>query len=90
MPADIYNRCALAHISPDQLPSYELICFLDGIKRLAKQKAQDVLSDPFVCELDENLIGGIWKLTRTFRRTEKNIGVDPIQVAIQLRQFKVS
>ena len=78
MPSDIYNRCALAHISSDQLPSYQFICFLDGIKRLAKQKAQDVLSDPFICELDANLMGSVWKLMGTFRLTEKNMGVDPI------------
>ena len=33
------------------------------------------------------LFGSVWKWAGTFRRTEMNIGVDPIQVAIQLRQL---
>lgn len=33
------------------------------------------------------MFGSVWKWADTFRRTEKNIGVDPVQVAIQLRQL---
>ena len=46
-----------------------------------------MLSEAFVLELHKRLFGSVWKWAGTFRRTEKNIGVDPIQVAIQLRQL---
>jgi Fic-DOC domain mobile mystery protein B len=41
----------------------------------------------FACDLHKQLFGKVWKWAGSFRRTEKNIGVDPIQIAIQLRQL---
>ena len=70
-----------------ELDQLEQAGITDGLKWLAKQKAPDVLSEAFVCELHRKLFGSVWKWAGTFRRTEKNIGVDPIQVAIQLRQL---
>ena len=58
-----------------------------GLQWLKKQKKPDVLTEGFVCTLHEKLFGKVWKWAGTFRRTEKNIGVDPIQIAIQLRQL---
>lgn len=52
-----------------------------------KQKNPHVLSEAFVLELHKRLFGSAWKWAGTLRRTEKSIGVDPIQVAIQLRQL---
>lgn len=76
------------HVSTrGELDQLEQVSITDGIKWLAKQKTPDVLSEHFVCELHRKLFGSVWKWAGTFRRTEKNIGVDPIQVAIQLRQL---
>jgi len=38
-------------------------------------------------ELHKRLFGDVWKWAGSFRKTEKNIGVDPFQIAIQLRQL---
>ena len=38
-------------------------------------------------DLHKRLFGQIWKWAGSFRKTEKTIGVDPIQIAIQLRQL---
>jgi Fic-DOC domain mobile mystery protein B len=76
------------HVSTrGELDQLEQAGITDGIKWLAKQKKPDVLSEAFVCELHRKLFGSVWLWAGTFRRTEKNIGVDPIQVAIQLRQL---
>ncbi|WP_340677558.1 mobile mystery protein B [Paraglaciecola sp.] len=76
------------HVSTrGELDQLEQAGLTDGLKWLAKQKHPDVLSEDFVLELHKRLFGSVWKWAGTFRRTEKNIGVDPVQVAIQLRQL---
>lgn len=59
----------------------------EGLQWLKKQKNPDVLTEGFVCDLHKKLFGKVWKWAGTFRRTEKNVGIDPIQIAIQLRQL---
>ncbi|MGB0957157.1 MAG: mobile mystery protein B [Litorivicinus sp.] len=70
-----------------ELDQLEQAGITEGLKWLDKQKNPDVLSEAFVLDLHKRLFGSVWKWAGTFRRTEKNIGVDPIQVAIQLRQL---
>ena len=59
----------------------------EGLQWLKKQKNPDVLTEGFVRDLHEKLFGKVWRWAGTFRRTEKNIGVDPIQIAVQLIQL---
>jgi len=76
------------HVSTrGELDQLEQAGITEGLKWLDKQKNPEVLSEAFVLELHKRLFGRVWKWAGTFRRTEKNIGVDPIQVAIQLRQL---
>jgi len=76
------------HVSTrGELDQLEQADITEGLKWLNKQKNPDVLSEAFVLELHKRLFGSVWEWAGTFRRTEKNIGVDPIQVAIQLRQL---
>ncbi len=46
-----------------------------------------MLTQDFICELQKRLFGQVWAWAGTFRKIEKNIGVDPLQIAIQLRQL---
>jgi len=59
----------------------------EGIQWIKKQKTLDILAEGFVCDLHKKLFGKVWKWAGSFRKTEKNIGVDPIQIVIQLRQL---
>lgn len=59
----------------------------EGLQWLKKQKNPEVLTEGFVCTLHEKLFGKVWKWAGSFRKTEKNIGVDPVQIAVQLRQL---
>ncbi len=70
-----------------ELDPLEQANIVEGMQWLKKQKNVDVLTEGFVCELHKRLFGKVWKWAGYFRRTEKNIGVDPIQIAIQLRQL---
>jgi Fic-DOC domain mobile mystery protein B len=46
-----------------------------------------VLTDNFAIVLHKRLFGDVWEWAGTFRRTGKNIGVDPVQIAVQLRML---
>lgn len=56
-----------------------------GIQWLARQKHPDFLTEKFLRDLHGKLFGEVWKWAGSFRKTEKNIGIDPILVAVQLR-----
>ncbi len=70
-----------------ELDQLEQANIVDGMVWLKKKKGPDVLTEGFVCDLHKQLFGKVWKWAGSFRRTEKNIGVDPLQIAIQLRQL---
>lgn len=70
-----------------ELDQLEQANIIEGMNWLKKQKIPDVLTEGFVCDLHKRLFGQVWKWAGSFRKTEKNIGIDPRQVAIQLRQL---
>jgi fido (protein-threonine AMPylation protein) len=39
-----------------------------------------VLTDDFVVTLDKRLFGDVWEWAGSFRRTGKNIGIDPLHI----------
>lgn len=57
----------------------------NGLQWLKRTRHSDVLSEKFVRTLHKKLFGDVWNWAGTFRQSEKNIGIDPIQIAIQLR-----
>ena len=58
-----------------------------GLAWLARRRKSDVLTDQFVRELHRRLFGDVWKWAGTFRLTEKNIGIDPAQISVQLHML---
>jgi Fic-DOC domain mobile mystery protein B len=56
-----------------------------GMAWLKRQKNPDILTENLVCNLHKQLFGDVWTWAGNFRKTGKNIGVDPIQIAVQLR-----
>lgn len=46
-----------------------------------------VESEGFLRSLHERMFGQVWQWAGTFRNTERNIGVAPYQIAVQLRQL---
>ncbi|WP_246805188.1 mobile mystery protein B [Mesorhizobium mediterraneum] len=56
-----------------------------GLRWLARMRRRDILTDDFAVELHRRLFGDVWSWAGSFRKTGKNIGVDPAQIAMQLR-----
>jgi Fic-DOC domain mobile mystery protein B len=57
----------------------------DGLRWLARRRGRDVLTDGFAITLHKRLFGDVWEWAGTFRRTGKNIGIDPVQISVELR-----
>lgn len=69
-----------------ELNTLEQQNILQGLQWFAKQrKYRDYLSEGFVCELHRQLFGKVWRWAGQFRKTEKNIGIDPLHITVQLR-----
>ena len=59
----------------------------DGLAWLARRRRTDILTDKFVRDLHRRLFGDVWKWAGRFRQTEKNIGIDPLHIPVQLRML---
>lgn len=68
-----------------ELNELEQVNVESGLQWLQRRRKRDVLSEGFVRELHRRLFGEVWAWAGTFRLTEKNIGIDPIQIGVQLR-----
>jgi len=68
-----------------ELDELEQVNIEQGLLWLARARPKDVLSEEFIRKLHKQLLGDVWSWAGTFRQTEKNIGIDPIQIAVELR-----
>lgn len=68
-----------------ELNELEQVNVQRGLSWVKRRRKGEILSEQFVRELHRKLFGEVWSWAGDFRQTEKNIGVDPIQIAIQLR-----
>jgi len=74
------------HIATRQeLDELEQANIQDGLLWLARQKNPDVLSEDFIRRLHRQLFGTVWRWAGTFRRVDKNIGIDWRHIAPDLR-----
>lgn len=67
-----------------QLDELEQVNIQAGMAWAARQRG-DVLTDAFVVTLHKRLFGEVWDWAGRFRTTGKNVGVDPIRIAVELR-----
>lgn len=68
-----------------ELDELEQVNIEDGLRWLGRQRRKNVLSDDFAITLHKRLFGDVWSWAGTFRRTGKNIGIDPINISVELR-----
>lgn len=68
-----------------QLDELEQINIEAGLRWLARRRRKNVLTDDFAITLHKRLFGEVWKWAGSFRSTGKNIGIDPIYIAVELR-----
>ncbi|QUS40845.1 mobile mystery protein B [Tardiphaga alba] len=69
-----------------QLDELEQVNIQSGMAWAARQRGE-VLTDRFVVTLHKRLFGEVWDWAGRFRTTGKNIGVDPIRIAVELRSL---
>lgn len=53
----------------------------------AFSRTRNVLDERFLTALHKRMFGRVWRWAGKFRRTERNVGVDPFRIAIDLRQL---
>ena len=70
-----------------ELDRFEQANLIDGLAWLRRQRNPEVLSEHFMREFHRHLFGQVWTWAGTFRQTEKNIGIDPLYIGVQLRQL---
>ena len=70
----------------EQLDELEQANIQSGLRWLARHRG-DVLTDDFAVTLHMRLFGEVWEWAGTFRRTGKNIGIDPVHIAAELRML---
>ncbi len=70
-----------------ELDQMEQVNIQQGLIWLRRKQVSidDLLSDYFVRLLHKKLFGNIWAWAGTYRLTEKNLGIAPEQIAVQLR-----
>ena len=70
-----------------QLDQLEAAGVSAGLLWLKRRKQLDTLSDDFIRELHRRLFARVWAWAGTYRTTEKNIGIDPLHIAVQVREL---
>lgn len=69
-----------AHVTTRaELDELEQANIIDGLQWLRRRRQRDILTDEFLRELHRRLFGRVWAWAGTYRLSEKNIGIDPLQ-----------
>ena len=55
--------------------------------RWAYKRKPDILSEEALRALHKRMFGKVWRWAGEFRRTDRNIGVDPRMIGVELRQL---
>ena len=85
-PLDLNEIDGLKHkhiTTQAELNELEQANIIAGLRWLDRLRRPKVLSDAL--ELHKRLFGDVWRWGGKLRRTGKNIGVDPLHIAVQLR-----
>lgn len=83
---DELNGLKFKHVTTrGELDQLEQANIIEGLSWLNKQKAPDILTIEFSLRLHKELFGQIWNWAGSFRTSEKNIGVDPITISVNLK-----
>ncbi|WP_193370679.1 mobile mystery protein B [Pelagibius marinus] len=56
-----------------------------GLAWASRRRRRDVFDDAFIRRLHKELFGDVWTWAGEYRQTEKNIGIDPLQIPEQMR-----
>ena len=75
-----------AHITTrEELDELEQANIEQGLAWVRRRRSGSIFDDTFVRRLHWRLFGDVWDWAGTYRRTGTNIGIDPWEIAVQLR-----
>jgi len=55
--------------------------------RWAFQRRRQVINEPFLCRLHKRMFGDVWKWAGVYRKTDRNLGVEPWKIPVEMRQL---
>jgi len=70
-----------------ELDHLEAANITQGFVWLKRKRNPEILTDSFAREFHKQLFGEVWDWAGTYRKTEKNIGIDPLQISVQVREL---
>jgi len=56
-----------------------------GVAWVSRSRRKDLLTEEFIRKLHTKMFGDVWAWAGDFRKTERNIGIDPIRIPVELR-----
>jgi Fic-DOC domain mobile mystery protein B len=78
IPAYISTRAELNQAEQMNIITAEIWAF---------EKRRNPLDVTFLKNLHKSMFDQVWKWAGTYRKTERNIGIDPVQIQVQLQQL---
>lgn len=70
----------------DELNQAEQKNVADGEAWARRRKRRDILTESFLRDMHLRMFGDVWNWAGTFRTTERNLGVDPAHIQVELRK----
>lgn len=70
-----------------QLNAFEQENILDAYGWLDSKPPAEILDDVFLRELHARMLSKTWRWAGAYRKTERNIGVEPEQIAVSVRNL---
>lgn len=84
----LLNQFITTRAELDELEQYNIQKAMQWVAaRRRKFAAEEVLSEAFIKELHKRMYGEVWAWAGEFRKTNKNIGVDKYQIAVDLKNL---
>ncbi|MCD4744304.1 MAG: mobile mystery protein B [Desulfobacteraceae bacterium] len=69
----------------DELDFLEMENISQAIIWSENLKSKNILNAEFICKLHKKMFSNVWKWAGKFRKSNKNIGIPSIQIAIELQ-----
>lgn len=70
-----------------ELDAWEQTNIIDGLAWAERQSRRELLDDSFVRELHRRMFGATWRWAGSYRKSDKNIGVDWRHIPVRLRDL---
>ena len=78
----------LSHIiTRQELDMWEQDNILESFNWIEQQKSENLLTEKFIFELHRRMFCNVWEWAGTYRKTNKNIGIDWLKTGVELRKL---